>query len=151
LTEDEIYSILNEIITDDSSHFHIYDLASHFKEPTIDHHVVNRFDYIELRFVNKQLDRFQNMSIKPNSIKRTGWRSLVKKNLSPFAEIKKIRSDTAFYYEYFSFPIISADRKKVIVTKGSDGAPFAAGSGTYLYINYNGHWHLKESWDLCYY
>jgi hypothetical protein len=145
LTEDEIYTVLNEIITDDSSHFES-PLCATFEKPPFNNRAKKEFTSYNLKFIDRQINLFSGMIIKPNKIKRAGWRVLVKRNISPFTKIIPTCTDTIFH-SYFSFPIISADRKKVILKIGSDGAFMSGGYGTYLFEKINNKWILTDSWD----
>ncbi|MBA3682708.1 MAG: hypothetical protein H0W73_16335 [Bacteroidetes bacterium] len=146
LTEEEIYTILNEIITDDSVQF-AQTLCATFEKPPLNNRAKKEFTSDDLIFIDRQISLFSKMTIKPNKIKRAGWKVLVKRNISPFTKSIPTRSDTIFH-SYFSFPIISADRKKVILEIGSGGVFMGGANGTYLFQKINNKWVLKDSWNI---
>ena len=146
LNEDDVYTILNEIITDDSVQFSM-PLCAIFKKPPLNNKVQNSFTDDDIKFIYRQIERLSRMKIQPNKIKRAGWRVLEKRNISPFAKIILTESDSILH-SYFSFPIISSDRKKVILEIGNRGVFMGGGHGTYLFVKENNRWVLKDSWDI---
>lgn len=146
MTEEEIYTILNEIITDDSVRFSST-LSATFEKSPLDRRAQNHFTSDDLKFIHRQIDHLSEMKIQPNKIKRTGWRVLQKRNVSPFAKTIPNRSDTILHC-YFTFPIISADRKKVILKIGHGGGYMVGGHETYLFEKINSKWVLKDTWDI---
>lgn len=146
LTDDEIFSIMNEIITDDSVQFSPTVRAT-FNKPTLDKEVKNILSPEDLKFIEKQISLFSDLHIKPDKLKRTDWRILVKRKISPYVNIIPNQSDS-IHHSYFSLPIISSDRQKVIITIGSAGCFMCGGHGTYLYEKVNGKWRQTKSWDV---
>ena len=146
MTEDEIYSVLNEIITDDSVRF-FSTLCSTFEKPSLDNRTKKIFSDDDLNFIQRQIDVLSNMTIKPDKIKRAGWRTLEKKNISPYAKTIPTCSDTIMH-SYFSFPLISSDRKKVIFKIGHGGGFMVGGQEIYLFEKKNNKWVLIDTWDV---
>jgi hypothetical protein len=145
LCEEEVYTILNEIITDDSLSFSPT-LSSTLDEPRFDSAVRSRFYEDDVTFILRQMKLFADLQIKPNKIKRPNWKTLMQKNTSPFALIVQGRPDT-IPYSYFSLPIISADRKKVILTIGQGGGFMRGGHETFMYEKSDNHWTCTEKLD----
>jgi len=135
LTEDELYTILNGIIEDDSLRFDTlcYQFNS-FENPV---KYENEFSSEDIKFINKQNESFKNYQIKPNKLKKYNW----KKNKSSPYIVLDAKCDLG--NSFISFPLISSDRKMVILGY-SGGWGVLSGSGQkVLYIFENGHWKNK--------
>ncbi len=146
LTEEEIYSIINEIITDDSIQT-ASTICSDFEDLRWNSEFEKSFTKGDLRFSLAQDKKFANMSIKPDKIKKYYWKIAEQKNISPYLKVDPNCSDTILH-TYFSFPLISKDRQKVLIHIGSGGCFMCGGSGTYLYEKQNGRWKQIKSWDV---
>ena len=135
LKEEEIYTILNEIMADDSIKlgpvfFEFSDLylADNYKEG---------FTNDDVEFIYRQKSLFTKMKIRPNKLKT---------NYVKFLEVHESLNDGILVH--ISFPIISIDRKTVLINFESIGNCNLCGSGgTYLYKKINNRWKRVNLYD----
>lgn len=146
LTEEEIYSIINEIITDDSIQT-ASTICADFADLRWNSEFEKSFTKDDMKFSAAQDKKFASMKIKADKIKKYYWKIAVQKNISPYLNVDPNCNDT-IHHTYFSFPVISADRQKVLIHMGSDGCFMCGGSGTYLYEKQNGRWKQIKYWDV---
>jgi hypothetical protein len=136
LTEDEIYSILNAIIEDDSLKFHT--VCSDFINIDLQVENQNDFSKTDLEFIARQKTLFPNPTIKPDKLM---W-------FAPNVEkLEYISIDTKCQGNVtkISFPIISADRQKALMEFVHNPDAFLGSSGgTFLYVKENGKWKLSK-------
>ncbi len=140
LTEDEIYNTLNEIIAQDSLNidracwkFDSFDLTEEMKK---------EFSPEDFAFIAKQKKRFIKMKLKPNKLK---WFYRGAKTF--YSTIIDSNCNNSLIY-HISYPIISADRKKVIIEIKWDCNCMLGGSGGKdMYEKKNGHWVWTKGFD----
>lgn len=141
ITEEEMYTVLNEIIADDS--LHINRIYCEFNYLPIYGSYSDEFTENDRALFLKQKKTFENVKIKQNKIK---W-------LNPRTKKYHYASvDTSFeagMLYVISIPYISLNRHKVLIKIGQDGnCDLCASSGTYLYEKKNGHWIKTKSFDV---
>ncbi|UUF13909.1 MULTISPECIES: hypothetical protein [Flavobacterium] len=140
LTEDEVYGIINEIVVDDS--LFLDHVCWEFRTIPVKEEYKKEFSEKDIDFINEQNENFKGLKIKPNKIK---WFRKSKK-VFQYAIVDTL-CDQGFLY-HISFPIISADRKKVIIEFQEDCNCLLGGQGgKYLYEKKNGHWIQKKGYD----
>jgi len=133
LTENEIYTILNEIITDDS--LKIERVSNRFLDVALETDYLNDFSESDIKFIKREREIFKDFKIDSTKLKL--FRPKRKCILISLG-------DTIIYkgsLTEISFPFISIDRKKVLIRINHNVDVFLGGSGgTYLYEKKNGHW-----------
>lgn len=140
LTENEVYTIINEIIVDDS--LPIYQACWKFKNIKLTENYKKEFTEEDLGFISEQNEIFKDLKIKPNKLK---WYKKRQKAYE-FTSIDTICDQGILYH--ISFPLISADRKKVIIEFQEDCNCLLGGQGGKdLYEKKNGHWIRIKSFD----
>ncbi len=140
LTEDEVYGIINEIVVDDS--LFLDHVCWKFRTIPVKEEYKKEFTEKDIDFINEQNEHFKDLKIKPNKIK---WFRKSKK-VFQYAIVDTL-CDQGFLY-HVSFPIISANRKKVIIEFQEDCNCLLGGQGgKYLYEKKNGHWIQKKGYD----
>ena len=73
------------------------------------------------------------------------WKK-IRKGTSPYLDIQQNITDGVI--NQFSFPIISIDRKTVLISINSVGnCMLCGGGGKYLYKKINNHWKRVETYD----
>jgi hypothetical protein len=129
LTEDDIYEIVNEIIRDDS--ISITKVCPKFEELTLKTEYEREFTKLDIEFIRNQQDIFKNLIIMPNKLKTFGMSFI-------YLEIDTICK----YSTHISFPLISKNRRKVIIQFDQLGH----WGGEFLYKKKNdGRWtRIKE-------
>lgn len=133
LTENEIYSILNEIITDDS--LKIERVSDRFLNVEMGKDNLNSFSEGDVKFIKRQKEIFKDLKIDSTKLKL--FRPKRKCILIFQGDTIKYKGGLA----EISFPFISVDRKKVLIRINQNVDVFLGGSGgTYLYEKRNGHW-----------
>lgn len=140
LTEDEVYSIINEIVKSDS--LIIRKACWKFQRIELTDEMKKEFSEDDLSFIERQEKRFHKMTIKPDKLKWYHWKK------KEFVKVKLDRICNEGIVEHFSFPIISADRKKVIIEIRSDcNCPLGGSGGKDLYEKKNGRWVKTGGFD----
>jgi len=140
LTEDEVYTILNEIIADDS--LYINRACWKFEDITLTPEIKKEFNEQDLKFIGRQKDLFKNSTIKPNKLKWYQRRNKAIVNTI----IDTICIQGILYH--ISFPLISADRQKVIIEFTEDCNCMLGGQGGKdLYEKKNEHWVRTKGFD----
>jgi len=140
LTKNEIYQILNEIIVDDS--LLMYRICSKVDILPFSGNFVKEFTEYDKKFIQNQKILFKDFKLEPNKLK---WYSPQKKTLV-FMKIDTICNKESLYR--ISFPIISADRTKVLIEITQDcNCMLGRQGGKNLYIKQNGHWKRIKSYD----
>lgn len=140
INEQEIYSLINEIIFDDT--IVIHNVCSKLEELKLDSEQLKEFTKDDFHFNEKIKLKFKNLKIKPNSIKYFHL------NYKPtdFATIDSTCNKK--YVVHLSLPYISVDRKKILIKIDNDCNCFLGGNGgVYLYEKVKGNWLLKKSFD----
>jgi len=133
LTENEIYTILNEIITDDS--LKIERVSNKFLNIEMETDYLNNFSESDVKFIKRQREIFKNIKIDSTKLKL----------FRPKRKVVLISSGDTIIYKgslsEISFPLVSIDRKKVLIRINHNVDVFlGGGGGTYLYEKKNGHW-----------
>jgi hypothetical protein len=136
LSEDEIYSILTEIIVDDSLEFQ--SVCSDFMSIDLKVENLNDFSKTDLEFIARQKMLFSKLTIKPNKLM---WLVPSLEKL----EYISVNPNCQGNVTQISFPIISADRQKVLIELVYSPNTFLGSSGgTFLYIKEKGKWKLSK-------
>jgi hypothetical protein len=121
LTEGEFYLIINEIIADDS--LYINRVCSKFKNIPLTNDYRKEFTINDLAFIEKQKEIFNNTTVKPNKLK---WFKRHRKMFS-FTIVDTVCNPGILYH--LSFPLISADRQKVLIEFQEDCNCMLGGQG----------------------
>jgi len=133
LTEDEVYTIINEIIADDS--LYIDRVCWKFQNLELTDEYKKEFTQDDISFIGRQSGQFKNLKVKPNNLK---WYKRRSKTFE-FTTVDTVCDQGILYH--ISFPIISADRQKVIMEFQEDCNCMLGGQGGQdLYEKKNGHW-----------
>lgn len=140
LTKDEVYSIINDIVKSDS--LVIPKICWKFQTIELTDEMKKEFTEDDLRFIERQKKLYKNPTIKPDKLKWYHWRK------KKFISMKIDSVCTEGFVDHFSFPIVSADRKKVIIEIQSDCNCMLGGSGGKdLYEKKNGRWIRTGGFD----
>lgn len=140
LKEEEVYTIVNEIIADDS--LPIMRACWKFREIELTPEYKKEFTEQDVDFIRRQKELFKNWTIKPNKLKWFQRRNKVFLNTT----IDTICDQGILHH--ISFPLISIDRKKVIIEFQEDCNCMLGGQGGKdLYEKINGHWVRAKGFD----
>ena len=138
LTKDEVYKILNEIIEDDS--LKLYTVC--WKVDNLSVTDEYGFSNKDKKFIQKQTEIFKDFKFEPKRLKSYSR----KKQGFDFVYI-----DTTCkvgILTRLSFPLISADRQRVVLENTEDCHCMLGGQGGKdLYIKQNGHWKRQKTFD----
>jgi hypothetical protein len=138
LTKEEIYTIMNEIIADDSLQLYVV-CATPSSFSISDEYGFNENDK---KFIERQRKLFKDFKYDDNSLKSYSW----KKKAFDFVEIDH-KCDVGII-NVLSFPLISEDRKSVVFENRQDcHCMLGDQSNTSMYIKENGHWKRKKVFD----
>jgi hypothetical protein len=138
LTKNEVYNILNEIIADDS--LRLYTVCWQVDDLSVSDDY--GFDSQDRKFIERQKRIFKDFRFEP---KRLKFYSRKKKS---FDFIHIDTSCKEGILNRLSFPLISADRKKVVIRNTEDcNCMLGEQGGKDLYIKQNGHWKREKSFD----
>jgi hypothetical protein len=138
LTKGEIYKILNEIIADDS--LRLYTICRQADNLSVS----DEYDFSksDKKFIERQNEIFNGFEFEPDMLKSYSR----KKKDFDFVYIDT--SCKEGIVNRLSFPLISADRLKVVVKNTEDCHCMLGGQGsTDLYIKQNGHWKMENSFE----
>jgi hypothetical protein len=140
LKEDEVYTIINEIIADNS--LIIKRVCWEFQDIKMTDEYAKEFTKQDIEFIGLQQEIFKNTKIKPESLK---WFQPINKTYV-YASVDT-NCDQGIIY-HISFPFISADRQKVILEFHEDCNCLLGGQGSRnLYERKNNHWVRTKSFD----
>jgi hypothetical protein len=140
LSEDEVYGIINEIMVDDN--LYLNQVCWKFRTIPFKAEYKNEFTEEDIDFIKDQNELFKDLKIKPKKIK---WFVKSKKEFV-YPTVDTLCDQGLLYH--ISFPIVSADRKKVIIEFQEDCNCLLGGQGgKYLYEKKNGHWIRKRGYD----
>jgi predicted glutamine amidotransferase len=142
LQEDELFAILNGIIENDS--ISMDTISFQFSELALNGAYKMEFSEQDLQFINRQSDLYKNYHIKPNKLKKYYWRTM-HTDKSPYIPIDSIYGKNSYYK--ISFPIISSDRKKVIIEISGGWGWLSGSSGIYLFTYKDGHWTKTRTYE----
>jgi hypothetical protein len=144
LTESEVYSILNEIIVDDS--LHLSPLHSTFEKLEPIGEYSKEFSKADLEFIKRQNKLFSGISIKSGQLKNCYFKHSTTKSRK---DIILDKMDTTGIVNEISFPLISEDRQKVLIEiKENCHCMLGGQGGKYLFEKINGHWKLKKAFNF---
>jgi hypothetical protein len=121
LTEDEIYSILNEIIKDDSLMFH--SVCWQYDSLTITEEAMKNFSIEDIRFYMRQRSLLMMNDIKPNKLK------CYNRRLKDYVYTEIDSNTENGYFTRLSFPIITSDRQRVFMDICENCNMMLGGSG----------------------
>lgn len=138
LTKDEVYKILNEIIADDSLRLHTICWQVDNLSITDEY----GFNSDDKKFIERQKNIFKDFKFEQNQLKFYSR----KKQTYDFIYIDTSCKEGIL--NRLSFPLISADRQRVVIENTEDCNCMLGGQGGKdLYIKQNGHWKLEQSFD----
>lgn len=138
LTREEVYKILNEIIADDS--LHLSNVC--WKATNLAVAGEYGFSNSDKVFIKRQSELLKDFTFEP---KRLKFYSKRKKGFD-FSYIDS--ACTNGILTHLSFPLISADRQRVVIENTEDcNCDLGGRGGKYLYIKQQGHWKMKKSFD----
>jgi len=133
LTEKEVYSIINEITADNK--WAIDRACWKFEDIPLTSEYTKEFTLSDLGFIEKQKFLFRNIHIQPGNLK---WSPAGNENFK-YTTIDTTCNTGIVYH--ISFPLLSKDRKKVLIEFSEDCNCNLGGlGGKYLYEKKNGHW-----------
>jgi len=140
LTEQEIYTIINEITTDNK--WPVLHACWQFEDIPVTGEYSKEFTLADIGFIEKQKILFRNLRIKPGNLK---W--VPADGSTPrYTTIDTICNTGILYH--ISFPLISKDRKKVLIEFREDcNCTLGGRGGKYLYEKKNGHWINTKGFD----
>jgi hypothetical protein len=140
VSEDEAYTLLNEVILDDTLAMHrVY---YRFEKLEFSEEMKKEFTPGELEFVEPQVRKPVAKEVKPDKII---W---FHRGYKPGDYVKLIHQEDSGYMTHVSFPIISPDRKKLLIHWENDCNCMLGGSGSDdLYIKKNGRWKLAKTFN----
>lgn len=140
VTEEEAYALLNEVIIDDT--LVMTEVYYRFDDFALSDEMKKEFTNDEVEFMEKQISELQVKEVKPN---RIAWfhRGYKKGDF-----VKLLHSADSESYESISFPIISPDRKKLLIHQSYHCNCMLGGSGSdNLYVKKNDRWKLVKSFN----
>jgi len=139
--EEEAYALLNELIIDDT--LVMYEVYYTFSEFSLTDEMKKEFTTEEVVFMEQQIKASQpNRKVKPNKIAyfHPGYQAGDFSKLQYNADSGSVR--------HLSFPIISPDRKKLLIHIENDCNCFFGGSGSdILYVKKNKRWVCVKSFN----
>ncbi len=141
ITEAEAYALLNELIVDDTLILH--DVYYRFAGLALSDEMKKEFTPEEVEFMEAQIRKPLAKELRPGTI------SWFHRNYKPKADFAKPVYDAdSGMVEHISFPIISPDRKKLLIHWELDCNCMLGGSGSdELYIKKNGRWKLAKTFN----
>jgi hypothetical protein len=140
LTEKEVYTILNEIIADDS--LTINQVCWKFQPLQIPSEANQEFTVGDRLFSSRQSELFKSLKIKPATLKWFRRRN----ERAEFTAVDTVCTHGILYH--LSFPLVSADRRKVLLAITEDCNCMLGGQGTKsLYEKKQGRWVRTKQFD----
>lgn len=133
VTEDEAYALFNEVILDDT--LMISDVCESFKDVNLDSSIKPFFTKKEFLFLKNQQ---KNRSKKGEPNKIVYFHKGYKKG--DFVQLKSNTDDCL----KISFPLITSDRKTLLIHIETTFGFLSGSSGDYMYIKKNGRWRLEN-------
>lgn len=138
LPEQELYGIINEIIADDSLHVDVVCWKFQDIKWTDEYRAV--FNADDIAFIDQQKALYKDKTILPNAIHWSPRRSTQQYNSFIDSACNK---DIVYH---ISFPLISLDRKKVIIEFREDcNCNMGSTGGRVLYEKKKNHWVKTQS------
>lgn len=140
ITEEEAYALLNEVILDDT--LIMRDVYYRFDQVEWNDEMKKEFPEEEREFMEKQVKGKKPLEVRENKLIyfHRGYKK------GDFVKLMH-RSDSGFV-RHISFPIISPDRKKLLIHHELDCNCMLRGSGSDdLYVKKNGRWKLARTFN----
>jgi hypothetical protein len=139
LTKEEVYKILNEIIADDSLPF--FEICA--TSDDLEYSEEFGFSDADKNFIHRQKEIFESFKFEPNNLKFYSPRG------KEYVFVKIDTYCTEGIVHRLSFPLISADRSRVIFKNTQDCINCLLGgqSGDDLYVKKNGKWKFEKSFN----
>jgi hypothetical protein len=139
LTKDEVYNILNEIIADDSLGLN----RVCFKSDNISIKEEYGFTGPDRTFIKRQIRLFKDFKFESGKLK------YFKRGENKFDLVQIDTSCQSEFGYVLSFPLISADRQRVVISNTEDCHCLLGGQGgKYLYIKKDGRWKMEKSFEV---
>jgi hypothetical protein len=141
LSEEEVYELLNELIVDDT--LVMREVYYRFAGLALSEEMKKEFTSEEVAFMEAQISKPLAKELKPLTI------SWFHKNYKPDQDfVTPVYEADSGFVTHISFPIISPDRKKMLIHWENDCNCLLGGSaGDYLYVKKNGHWKLFKTFN----
>ncbi|MDF3029201.1 MAG: hypothetical protein K0S23_3508 [Fluviicola sp.] len=141
VTEDEAYALLNELIIDDT--LVMREIYYRFAGLALSDEMKKEFTPEEVEFMEAQIRKPLAKELKPQTI------SWFHKNYKPDQDfVKPVYEADSGFVTHMSFPIISPDRKKMLIHWTNDCNCMLGGSaGDHLYVKKNGRWKLAKTFN----
>jgi hypothetical protein len=140
INEAEIYSLINEVIFDDS--IVVNNVCWNFNKLSLDKDMLKEFSNEDIEFNEKIKLKFRNLKVKPNKIIHFHYNY----KLGDYAKIDSTCNENSVVH--LSVPFVSVNRKKILIDIQYDCNCMLGGSGgKYLYEKIKGHWKLNKSFD----
>lgn len=140
ITEAEAYALFNELILDDT--LIIYDIYYRFAGLSLTDDMKPEFTPDEVAFMEAQIRKPLAKELKPRTII---W---FHKNYTPDDFVKPVYEKDSGIVTHISFPVISPDRKKMLIHWYTDCNCMLGGSSSDdLYVKQNGRWKLKATFN----
>ncbi|MDI1233436.1 MAG: hypothetical protein PSX81_04075 [bacterium] len=138
INEKELYTILNEIIADDSLHVDV--VCWKFTDTKWTPDYKSKFNTDDIAFIERQKLLYKDKTVLPNALHWSPRRST-----SVYSSFVDSACDKDIVY-HISFPLISLDRKKVIVEFREDcNCNMGSQGGKNFYEKRKGHWIRTQS------
>jgi hypothetical protein len=140
LTEDEIYTILNEIILDGS--LSIQRACWKFDDLVLSDACKKEFTGPDIRFMYRQKRKFENLRIRPGRLR---W---YKKHAKVFVNTTIDTNCNKGIVHQLSLPLVSIDRQKVLIEIYENcNCLLGDQGGKFLYMKVNGRWKRVKVFD----
>lgn len=141
VSEAEAYTLLNELILDDT--LVIREVYYRFAGLTLSDEMKKEFTAEEVEFMEGQIRKPLAKELKPRTIT---W---FHKNYNPDRDfVKPVYEADSGSVVHMSFPIISPDRKKILIHWKRDCNCMLGGSaGDNLYVKKNGRWKRTKTFN----
>jgi hypothetical protein len=138
LTKEEVYQLLNEIIADDSLRLYTVCWRADVLAISTDYGFSDR----DQKFINQQNEIFRDFKFEPERLRAYSRKK------QKYISILIDSSCKVGILNHLSFPLVSVDRKRVVLQNTEDCNCMLGGhGGKYLFIKENGHWKKEKSFD----
>jgi hypothetical protein len=135
VTEKELYSIINQIISDDSLRFGSLD--NKFSDFRFSENCINEIEKKDLGFILKQMKKFKGLQLKNKCLKEY-WPI---DNKYHFINIDSTSNNN------ISIPLITKNRNKILICISTNKGLLSGQGAIYIYIKKNGKWIRKKTID----
>lgn len=141
ITEKEAYALLNEIILDDT--LIVREVYYRFSGLVLSNDMKKEFTKEELDFMEEQIWNPLVKELRPGKMI---W---FHRNYKPATDfVKPVYESDSGMVEHISFPVISPDRKKLLIHWSLDCNCMLGGSGSdNLYVKKNNRWKLVKQFN----